>query len=240
MKASLDLAKNQPFVFTDREAKRFSELLSKHIGEVNIVTSCADAIRREFKSARDLIEYENAKSSEIEYIAYTAYSEDGQKTASLRMGKMVDRTVELNISGPEPTVKKLKDELCDVIEGIRPWYWMVCYINFYVVMLVLYILGMNLINLLTPDDSKPSPGLKLGRALLGLAVFVSVIGLFVLLGWILNILRRKYFPMGMFAIGQGEQRHRVGEKIRWIVIIGFLLSVLASAMASLMLTIIWH
>jgi hypothetical protein len=46
--------------------------------------------------------------------------------------------------------------------------------------------------------------------------------------WVLNRVRARFFPATVFAIGQGKGRYELDDKVRWVVIVGVFVSVVAS------------
>jgi hypothetical protein len=51
---------------------------------------------------------------------------------------------------------------------------------------------------------------------------------------LLSRLLRKAFPMGVFLIGQGLKRHQDTDLLRTVVILGFLVSVVAGVLVSVL------
>ena len=50
---------------------------------------------------------------------------------------------------------------------------------------------------------------------------VSLLGVTALFMWALNRLRVRIFPLCCFVLGQGEQRYKTAEKVRWGIIFLF-------------------
>jgi uncharacterized membrane protein len=66
------------------------------------------------------------------------------------------------------------------------------------------------------------------------AFTVTVLALIGIVIWGLYWLRKRFFPVATFAIGQGLTRHQHYEQIRWVVIVGFVISVLASIVVTVL------
>ncbi len=64
--------------------------------------------------------------------------------------------------------------------------------------------------------------------LVGIAVGAGVPAV----GMLLEALKYRLFPVGVFAVGMGRERHRRLERWRWAVVIGFLVSLAASLIAT--------
>ena len=91
-----------------------------------------------------------------------------------------------------------------------------------------------LVILAMSDTSKPSPALtyaEASRAAAAAILFLVGVGGLI---WGLNRLRRRFFPNAVYAIGRGVERYELDERIRWVVIVGFVISVLASLLVAFM------
>jgi len=80
---------------------------------------------------------------------------------------------------------------------------------------------------MTPDTPN-SNALELVQSIKIIVIVLSVFGIIALSIWGLNRLRGIYFPFASFAIGQGLERYRVQENVRWGVVIAFVVSLAAS------------
>jgi hypothetical protein len=80
---------------------------------------------------------------------------------------------------------------------------------------------------------KMKPGYLFDRE--SLSGFSIVLFGFVLLGFgcLFYNIKEKFFPLGVFAIGQGDKRHRDKEIIRTVIIIGFFISLIAGIISYL-------
>jgi len=49
----------------------------------------------------------------------------------------------------------------------------------------------------------------------------------------LNSLRSRFFPIGTFALGAEVEKYKTDENIRWVVIVGFFVSLAAAVVFAL-------
>ena len=56
-----------------------------------------------------------------------------------------------------------------------------------------------------------------------------------LFGWLLDHLKKRFFPLVSFVLGQGIQRFPLAERVRWGVLVALAVSVLASAFVVIVL-----
>ena len=210
----------QAFVVSPDHLKKLVELLQKRIGKVNISGDCVDKIERKFKTVKDLIAYENPKLKRIRRIYLTARSDDYSKSATIvfRDSFLFGSRISVDATGREDVVSRLKEEILDVIIGMRPWYNAIARTNLVLVFLILwFILGIivGFIAMLRPDSSLDS------AESVSYAETAVIMSLFFLCVWGLDGIRGFLLPLGVFAIGQGQSRFKLLEKIRWGVIISF-------------------
>ncbi|MEK6525535.1 MAG: hypothetical protein AABZ22_01545, partial [Nitrospirota bacterium] len=141
--------------------------------------------------------------------------------------------ISLSVDGPEDQVIVVRDKLNALFADMKPWYAVICRIDFFYVIWPLLVF-MWLVIIAMSDSSKPSRALSFTEAIraasIAIVFFVGVGGSV----WGLNRLRRRFFPEAVFAIGRGAERYEFDEKIRWVVIIGFAVSVLASFLGAFM------
>jgi len=87
--------------------------------------------------------------------------------------------------------------------------------------------GFGLIPVSTGDESNSASAAR-ASARAWTAVLALVAGSFAL-----NWLRDLLFPSGCFAIGHGAERYRTQDTVRWVVVVGLLVSAVGSALVSI-------
>ena len=213
------------FVVSPADLKKIVELLEKRIGKVNISVDCVDKIERKFNTVKDLVAYENSKSKRISRLHLRFLADDHSKSATIvfRDPFWPLEAVSIDIIGREDVVSRLKENVLDVLSGMRPWYNWIARVNllitFTIVLIFLFIILTIFIffEWIPVSDSAPSnSGIVKGNAI---SILIPLSTLLCLLG--LHRFRGFLFPKIVFAIGQGESRFKLLEKIRWGVVISF-------------------
>jgi len=231
MNASAGINLDQAFVVRPIDITTIWSILTQSVGQVTANAQCRDNMEREFQSAEQLNAYDNASSRAIRVLSIRARSKDREITASLNFGSSYSDRIRVSLDGPEDALIIIRDRLYALFADMKPWYGLICRIDFFYVIWPLLVF-MSIMVLAMSDSPRPSRALSFGEALkaTGIATifFVGVGGAI----WGLNRLRRRFFPEVVFAIGRGAERYDFDENIRWVVIIGFVLSVLASLLVS--------
>ena len=215
---------SQAFIVGPDELKKLIELLQKRIGEVTIRVDCIDKIERKFSTVKELIDYENPKSKRIRRIHLSARSDNYSKSATIVFRGSFFMGVSINVNGREDVVSRLKEDILDIVTGMRPWYDIVY--NSKVSITISFIFGMiSMLWILS------ALGYKIGeiglinflRDVMPIQLIASI--MFVVVWWFL--LKKPYgylFPQASFLIGQGKSRFKTLEKVRWGVVIAFFVS----------------
>lgn len=209
----------QAFVVGPSELKKLTNLLQDSIGEVRIAAGCADGISREFETVDSLIEYENPKAKEIRDVRLFAVTQHSgvDSLVMVDLGRSF-RGVDINFTGSEDIVSRLKEKTLDIIEGIRPWYNVLSRINFGLVFVILF--GIAWPQLARRYESVISENMMISIILGGLII----LPLYIILWFGGNKLGDYLFPHAVFTIGQGESRFKHKERVQWSVVIGFIVS----------------
>ena len=229
---------SQAFVVGPSGLKKLVELLQKRIGKVDISADCEDEIERKFNTVKDFIAYENSKLKRIRRIHLSARSNDYSKSATIifRDALWANSRVSINVNGREDVVSRFKEEVLDIAAGMRPWYNWIASADLFTMFGIgfcafLFILAIFILFEWIPiSDSPPSDSKSIkSSALMLLFISGTLLGL-----WGLHRLRGFLFPKGVFAIGQGESRHKHMEQVRWGVVIAFLVSFAAGLLLLLL------
>jgi hypothetical protein len=228
------------FVLRPETVSTLWKSLHHRFSDVNATASCADSVERKFATAKSLLAYENTKAKRIVGLDLAVRSDDFKRTGHLRFSESVwggGETIVLGLEGPELDMLRVKDEILEILDGIRPWYSLLSRIDFqYPVWGAAAVFYMLMVLRYGSAPSAPNPSIRLKDALLILfVVFGAFAGTIALPFW-LNRLRRRVFPRATFSIGQGERRFELAEKFRWVVVVGLFVSVLAGLVTAYMLS----
>lgn len=210
------------------------ETLQKRIGAVQVEASCKDSIERTFASLDDLLLYENPRSRAIVRLTFSAHSEDRESRIKIRFGGRYGSSIEASMTGPEESVIRIKNELGEIFDGVRPWFASLARIDFTYVVGGAFVFWVIVLQIMV-GDYKVSVPKRVIAAISAAAAITAFCAALIATIWGLNRLRQRYFPIATFALGQGEARYAVDEKIRWVVIVGFLVSMFASLVTAYLL-----
>jgi hypothetical protein len=232
--ASTQLSFDTSFVLNADDLRRLAISFATCIGPPEFEVECSDGITRSFDSVEAVANYDNPVSKQIQAIRIRAFSENMKEQVSLAMtAGGPHSTFFLSLEGSEEHVRELKEAIDDRVAGMKPWYSWLTRISFmsigffgclaaYVALLLLIAFGMLRGN--SPPKSAPQDARSIAIAIL---VVLGALGVALGGGWLLDRLRNIAFPEATFAIGQGEERFRHQERVRWVVLVGFIVSLAA-------------
>jgi hypothetical protein len=226
--ARTTLSPQHAFVLSDKDIKKLCALLADRIGPVTIDTKTIADLERQFTYASKLCEVENPWEKRIVDLRITARSEDWKKRATVRFSESRFAPIDVEVSASEIVVERLRQDLIDILRGLRPWYSRIARIDF----ILGIMFGLSFVSLLAAGLvafgvvrlKEQNANDIYNREIRGFWL-VIVGGTF---GWAANQLRKLLFPIGIITVGQVAKRHSLLETIRWTVGIGFLVSFAAS------------
>jgi hypothetical protein len=221
----------QAFVAGEDEIKKLADLLSDRIGNLEIRADCADDVARTFKTVKELATFENAKGKEIRRLRFSAHSDDFKKRGTIDLSGSRSPGISLDFDARDDVVSRLRNELLDLIGGMRPWYAVLHRVDFAsIAFLAYFLLWFGLLIVVAfkwiQVDASKEQNLS-GSARAQLIVYGGIALLFAL-GIVLNRFRDSIFPRAVFLIGQGIARFHYKERIQWGFVIGFIVSFAAS------------
>jgi len=218
---------SQAFVAGEEELKKLTDLLSNRIGSFEICAHCTDNVSRTFKTVKELAAYENARGKSICRISISSRSDDFKKRAEIDLSGSRWRGISLDIEARDDVVSRLRTEIKDLVDGMRPWYTVLHRVDFQSIAIfaylllgfvLLFVVGFNWISVNNSQQQNPS-----GSALAQLVAYSGIAALFIM-GLVMNRVRDSLFPRAVFLIGQGKTRFQHLERIQWGVVVAFLVS----------------
>ena len=216
----------QAFIAGPSELTKLTELLQDRIGKVEIHADCADNLSRQFETVDDLISYENPKSKEIRCIHLRVSSNHILDSSSIVLPSTDGISIQFTES--EDVVSVIRDDILDILAGMRPWYNMLSLINSYPAPVFTYFVACLVA--LSVDLWLYEYSSKIGVAGIIMGLICVIPAILFLLHKLFNFL----FPLQVFTIGQGELRFKDKEWVRWGVVIGFPISLAAGLIIWLM------
>ncbi len=231
MNTNKDASFRQCFVLTDQELGKLHRALTEFSDDIEIEIRCADGLNRNVSSVEELVQFENPPNKDIQELVLSSRGLNPYRSARLRFMNRDDANVWLTMEGPEESVVRLNSSVEDRLASMKPWYAPFAKVNFVVGAFVL--IGVAYIGLLVVaatgilvTEKTAAPDVLRSTAL-GNLIALAAIGVPLILGFALNRWRKSLFPIGVFAIGQGQKRHADREWVRSTVVVGFVVSLVA-------------
>ena len=234
MDSSKTVAKRQAFVLTPDELKLIHALFPE-AANVIIEITCKDEILRKYKSLEEFLEFENPPNKEITELFFMALSEGASNTTTVHLRNSEGSSIVLVLKGNEEYVTTILGKLEDRFSSMKPWYasiarhsatliFLLGQVPFIMQLIKAHNSSYTLSNLISDIARTPLPKLFLVASALAIILIIMVV--------ILKLIDRAriyIFPMGVFAIGQGVNRHQSREILRGLVILGFVINLAAGA-----------
>ena len=222
------------FVATSQDIAKIWKTIENNGMSVNVTVSCSDGLVRTFEDCEKLIEYDNPKRAQITAIEISGRCRDPYTTTEITLGRRYSSNVSVSIRGEESLVESSRILFSDILDGMKPWYSKISSIDLWYVFFPIFMVLVLLVQIMAPSNN-PKQAIPLDKALVILATALAAIGSIGAFIWVISSLRKRFFPINTFAIGQGLARHQQYEQIRWVVIVGFLVSIFSSIVATLLL-----
>ena len=224
MQGSRTISEDVAFACEHDDLERLANLLATRVGPMSWKLEWSDRIDRQGDDLAKLLEFVNSSRQEVRDIQLWARSEDRERHVSIGLGRGFSN-IYTSIEGPVEFVQQFSAVLEAQLSGFRPWYARVARLDFVDVgfgilfSLFAVVVLLTALGLVGTDDRSSDPTAR------GQALLYTVIGVVVVIGWLLNKARERRFPMTTFALGQGKRRYQTLEKVRWTVVVGFIVSV---------------
>lgn len=233
MEAHTQFDIQQAFVATNKDVKKIWKILEDNGMVVTATIKCTDGLVRHFQDSEMLSQYENPKRASIAALEISGRSHEPYSTAEVSLGARYSAPVFVSIRGEESCVSKIRTDLTDTVDGMKPWYSRISMVDLFYFWTPIFMVLMLLLQIMAPSNT-PTPAVPFKKALSILAATVTLIGLIGGMIWGVSWLRKRFFPIATFAIGQGLARHHYHEQVRWAVMVGFIVSLAASIVATIL------
>lgn len=229
----LRFEKDHAFILPETEVKKIWASLEEAFGEVSADVEFTDNIERKANTLEQLLSFENSKNRSVKRIEFNSKDESHDNRITISFEDYTQKPIRVRASGDDDLITRFGDSLQETIDGLKPWYYLICKINFFFIIGVVIFIGMMLLNIMVPDKPRDNP-VELSKAIEILSIIFGSIGVLWLSVWGLNKIKSYCFPIATFSIGQGKERHRIRENIRWGVVVAFIVSFSASAVFGLL------
>jgi hypothetical protein len=240
MEASTDLSLKQAFVLKSEHIRRLLESLSTKVGNTSISAKCEDGINRNFDSLDHLLSYSNPPTSKIQSLSFRARSGDYKTSVRVIFANQIWGSIQFEVEGPEDFVISLRDDLTKTAAMTKAWYDRFARLDIFNLIFAIGITGVAILLLFIVIGIIGSDklGLHSNNArsqALGYLLGVGFTGSLLFLGTLISRFRTKLFPIGTFAWGDAAEKHEFLEKVRWTIVIGFIVSFLSGIVASVIM-----
>jgi hypothetical protein len=260
MSASISQLRIQTVVVAPDDLRKLDNSLRTFGGEPSYEVECADKITRRFSTLDELLSFENPPNKDIRVLRMKTFTTRNKTTAAISfenttlLPPIVSNSsantpgaprqrgnIWISIEGEEQHVVNLLHDLEDRLVAMKPRYSLmsrldplstsviVLFASFILLIIFAYIyispVPPNSTGTTSPITGKPVP--TFGAVIIALIIILPL-----LLGIVLWLAQRALYPIAAFRIGQGEKRYKDKDFVRSVVIIGFVVSLLASLVAA--------
>jgi hypothetical protein len=219
-------------VLRESDVKNLWKALEEGFSSVTASARCADKLRRQFANRDELINYPNPRSKCIQELCIAARSRGSQADVLLGGKTLSTATVEIEDENTKPL--HIHGKLADILDGMTPWYSFAARLNLAYAGIILYfLLAVTLAFWVSKKTEHKAISLSVDAKSIAIGVLI-VAGLAGLV-WGYVRFHKYFFPSVSFNIGQGVERYKLGEKVRWVVTAS-VISVLACIVGFIMQT----
>lgn len=215
---------------SDIALQKISKIIGDRIGQVTFTAECADDVSREFSDIKGLVAYENPSSSHIMSLTIDARNIADNKSATIEFDShwMFGGT-DIRICARDDVTTKLRADLMAIVSGTRPWYAIACTIDIpFLALIAIATLWVIALIVIATNGSATPPATQSPRDPAVTSIIAVVFLVVVASATVaLTLLHSRLFPRGVFLIGQEHDRERFRENVRWVCVIGFVVSMVS-------------
>jgi hypothetical protein len=228
VKASHDSYRTQAFVLRRDDLQKLHKIIYLADDVCSFEIVCTDGLTREFRDLNELLEYENPPSKAIRTLSIESRSGDWNRSASIRFSAKDRDNIHIRLRGSEEEVSKYTAKIDDFFPSVSPWYGWISITRFVAIAYALgvFILVIAALSGYVSIVVSESPLDKVRFMFYNMGIFYIPLAV----GSLLNKLRDWAFPLSVFAIGQGNERHQRKERLREILITAIILPAVGYAL----------
>lgn len=234
MKVSRSVRKTSVFVLSWDDVTELVDRFSARLSHVSVSTQCSDELTRQFSDLQELKQFANPARSAIRELRVVGRTADYINGAEVTFTSDDKNNARFSVDADEPIAVELNDYFEDLLDRLRPWYARVAtadWSNAIILFVVVVALGKLVPALRSGGVSLHKVAGEMKDApWVGLGVLMALVS--VGLAAVTARFRRKFFPTGTFAFGDGERRYAATEVWRTAIVASFVVSVIASVFVS--------
>ena len=218
---------------TDETFKRIEEWFGDGQATIEVRAKCSDDAVRTFTRIPDFMEYGNESDRRIERLSIDATLKDETATANVTIGDSAGQSefskTAVVLRGSDVFCEDGRSFLKREIGRWRPWYWSLVHMPFGIAnAIVFFMLGGVLVeDSLNANWAEQGPGSEYQARLIIAVLVLSAIG-----GVFGRIIGKRLFPTVVFSIGDGMERYKHLDRMRYLTISLFAGLVLTVALAA--------
>jgi len=235
MKLNRSTFETQVFVLNWASLEKLHAAVAARLPKLTISAKCADQLDREFASLEELKNFDNPARAAIVELRIAGRDTEHDQRFSISLSNERRSNVRVSLDANEEDGIALNTLASDTVESLRPWYSWIARADWYwlvlggwiATQLILLALKLTLAGdkVITFSAGTPTTARELlSSVLIAFAPLAA--------GLLLNSVRDKFFPVGVFAIGQGELRHSSKEVTRTVLIAGLAVSIVTTVALS--------
>jgi len=209
---------NSPLAVDGKSLSRLADVIAANVGPVEVEARCADLIHRKFPDMQHLLAYDNFTKRRLVSVTLEAASQSRTRVVNLKFDSRGYQTANVIVRGEDEFVTPFSDDMRDMIQGLRPWFWWIRKVDLVVLVamiiaaLMVTVGGLVAFGVINGSDGTTSKASFPVQGYFYLAIGIGIIAL-------INSLRSFFFPMLTFAVGQQEAREAVRDKARWVLVV---------------------
>jgi hypothetical protein len=233
------------FLIDEPRLHRLVENIQKELKALDLETdllyqvSFSEADIEYFTSVEEVLKIQNSGDRKITGIWITTLPNSTTQVAA-RFSTVAEKfaksgwtPVEYQISGPTSHLARLSEQTSKYLREVTQWYSRYIFtpraylVYFLMIFVVLFVVG-GIFDLIAPVIGPLIPkgaSVVLLQAIFGVVGAVLGAGVGVGLVWLLNKLIDMIFPVGIFAIGEGQSRHEKRRNLSVLGLIGTLVTI---------------
>jgi hypothetical protein len=224
------------FLLDEERLRRLTSLLKEkaHEEDISYTVEHSEGTTVIAASIDEILELPNSRRRKITSLTLDAPSRDVRESSSQQYSLFAHITLEDNrhrpvsydIAGEYDEVVACSDRLEEHLLGLRQWYTPFIRASFIDIFLYLFLAVITFIGLLIGAQGYFSGTLALTFEVRYLAAYMlGFVVIFLIVGsGVLQPLLKRLYPTGTFAIGQGIERHKRLNTIRYTIFTGVILA----------------
>ncbi|MCR9230463.1 MAG: hypothetical protein NXI29_05580 [bacterium] len=234
MQSSFDKEYNVVFAVDKDSISRIFDLLKSKICDPEIKIECIDNTTHVMTSVAKLFDYANARDKRIKKLTISAFNfSPSRKSASVTFNdkNALWRGISIRIEARNDVVDRMKNDLFDIIDGVKPWYHHAPKFNFVAIGLFLVFftsLAVSVLKKLGYITLTENKGFDISE----FNLFMMATLLYVVVLYFLNLIRDFIFPRAVFLIGNEIKRYDTIIRVQWGVIISGIVAIVTGVLVT--------